>query len=483
VGELRLGLTLVASLVLALVAAAPAMAGTASVNGGTLTYDAIAGEANTVTVTQNGSSFTVSDTSAPLTLGAGCSAGATAADAVCSGPIQTINVDLRDLNDFVDIDAQVRSFLDGQAGDDELYGGDGVDIVNGGPGTDLINVRDASRDTVQCDETDVVASFPEPTRDTVNGPCANDVAPTAALSGGPTGPTSDNTPSFTFGGAPGQDDVTGFECMIDGFDDGPFPCNPGAPQPELPDGPYFFRVRALDAQPGPGPWTGQAFSVDTQAPQVTITGPPSGNSSQLTFQISSPDPSAPVTFECAIDQDELAPCGSSYTTPPLANGTYVLFVKGTDAAGNSSTTELPFGVQVTAASGGGGGGAAPVAPVKPSKIIIESLVLISGKPVKMSRKGHVSIRLQCAGTSMCKGRMSITTAEPVKRKSRKLVKLGTVRFRIAANKSKNVKVRFSKAKRKLAKRLKRFKAKVVINEIDKRGNKRISSRVFVLRAR
>ena len=101
----------------------------------------------------------------------------------------------------------------------------------------------------------------------------------------------------------------------------------------------------------------------------------------------------------------------------------------------------------------------------------------------MSRKGEVSISLQCAGTNTCKGRMTITTAEPVKRKSRKLERLGSAKFSIAANKKKNVKVRFSKSKRKLAKRLKRFKAKVVITEVDQRGNARISSRVFILRAR
>ena len=36
---------------------------------------------------------------------------------------------------------------------------------------------------------------------------------------------------------------------------------------------------------------------------------------------------------------------------------------------------------------------------------------------------------------------------------------------------------------RLAKRLKRFKAKAVIREIDSRGNPRISSRIFILRAR
>jgi hypothetical protein len=101
----------------------------------------------------------------------------------------------------------------------------------------------------------------------------------------------------------------------------------------------------------------------------------------------------------------------------------------------------------------------------------------------MTRKRTVSIRLQCAGTNTCKGRMSISTAEPVKRRSRKLERLGSARFSIAANKAKNVKVRFSKKKARLAKKLKRFKAKVVITEIDKRGNPRVSSRVFILRAR
>ena len=110
-------------------------------------------------------------------------------------------------------------------------------------------------------------------------------------------------------------------------------------------------------------------------------------------------------------------------------------------------------------------------------------MLISGKSVKMSKRGTVTISLQCAGKRRCKGRMSITTAEPVSRKRRKLVTLGSKKFTIAPGKKRNVKVRLSKSKRKLARKLKRFKAKVVIREVDQRGNPRISSRVFILRAR
>ena len=110
-------------------------------------------------------------------------------------------------------------------------------------------------------------------------------------------------------------------------------------------------------------------------------------------------------------------------------------------------------------------------------------MLISGNAVKMSRKGRVSISLTCAGATKCSGRLSITTAEPVSKRDRKLVTLGAKKFTIAANKKRSINVRFSKSKMRLAKRLKRFKAKAVIREIDSRGNPRISTRIFVLRAR
>ena len=101
----------------------------------------------------------------------------------------------------------------------------------------------------------------------------------------------------------------------------------------------------------------------------------------------------------------------------------------------------------------------------------------------MSRKGRVSISLTCAGAAKCNGRLSITTAEPVSKRDRRLVTLGAKKFTIAANKKRRINVRFSKSKMRLAKRLKRFKAKAVIREIDSKGNPRISTRVFVIRAR
>ena len=139
-----------------------------------------------------------------------------------------------------------------------------------------------------------------------------------------------------------------------------------------------------------------------------------------------------MTFECWVGTADPQPCADIFTTSVLPDGDYVLSVEGTDAAGNSTTTEAPF--KINAVPNGGGIGPPTPASVKPQRIIIESLVLISGRAVKMSRRGVVSIGLQCAGTKRCTGRMAITTAEPVKRRSRKLARLGSARFTIAANK-------------------------------------------------
>ena len=311
--------------------------------------------------------------------------------------------------------------------------------------------------------------------DVVTGPCTLNEAPITTIGSGPDGPTNETLPTFSFaavGGAEG-----GFECIINPLDDGPFPCDsPFTEASELEEGPYTFFVRAID-DIGPGPWTTQAFSVDSTAPQVNVVGPLLSTTATPSYEISSNEELA--SLECTMGQDEFSACGTVYTTSALSNGAYVLFVRGTDRAGNQSTAEVPFNVQIPVP----GGGTPPATPLQPRRIIIESLVLISGRAVKMSRNGEVSIGLQCAGSLTCKGRMTITTAAPLKRRSRKLERLGAARFSIAANKRKNVKVRFSKSKRSLVKKLKRFKAKVVITEVDQRGNQRISSRVFTLRAR
>ena len=104
-------------------------------------------------------------------------------------------------------------------------------------------------------------------------------------------------------------------------------------------------------------------------------------------------------------------------------------------------------------------------------------------PVKMSRKGRVPVSLTCAGATKCSGRLSITTAEPVSKQEPQAGHARREEVHDRRQQEAPINVRFSKSKMRLVKRLKRFKAKAVIREIDSRGNPRISTRVFILRAR
>jgi hypothetical protein len=112
--------------------------------------------------------------------------------------------------------------------------------------------------------------------------------------------------------------------------------------------------------------------------------------------------------------------------------------------------------------------------------------------VKLVNGKFVPVNLTCAGPRKCEGAITITTARRVKstkqgKKGRKqklrIAHLGSKAFSIEGNHQQRVLVPLTKSKIKLLKRLKKVKAKVAIREIDLKGNPRISTRTFTLRAR
>ena len=396
------------------------------------------------------------------------------------------NIDGTSDRDVLTGDAAPNRFI-GSGGNDSFdLSGEGSDSVNCGGGFDqvLLNRSDAIRGLTS----------------RVN-PCEyvddNEVPGTAITAGIPDGPTNQAQPlSWEF---ESDEPWADFQCTLVDTPEEVFspvtawdPCRSGHSIPvQAEDASKVFAVRAVDDQTNEDPTPeSRAFTIDTISPDTSIdAGPPAGgvtNTATPQFSFSSPDPSA--TYLCRFDFGNFFACPNPFTADPLSDGEHTLQVAASDAAGNFDQTpaSLTFRV-VTGGTGAGGGSgsnppAAPAAPVQQAKIIIGSLVLISGNAVKMSRKGRVSISLTCAGAQTCSGRLSITTAEPVRKRGRKLVTLGAKRFTIAANKKRKVNVRFSKRNIRLAQRLKRFKAKAVIREVDSRGNPRISSRIFTLRA-
>jgi hypothetical protein len=168
--------------------------------------------------------------------------------------------------------------------------------------------------------------------------------PFTRLTGGPSGPTNDSTPTFEFssdtGGATLQcrrwrtDTLT----ILPAFST----CSSPHTTPALADGAWAFEVRAAaGGRTDPSP-VRRDFVVDTVAPTPAITGPDGPtNDATPSFGITA-NGAASVT--CWVDSGDPDPCGPSFTSSQLADGPHTLHVHAVDAAGNAGTASRDFAV-------------------------------------------------------------------------------------------------------------------------------------------
>ena len=138
-------------------------------------------------------------------------------------------------------------------------------------------------------------------------------APDTTITSGPTGPTNSTNASFAFTSTKAG---STFECRIDG---GTFAaCTSPQAYTGLAQGEHTFAVRAIDAAGNvdPSPAT-RTFTVDTAAPDTTITSGPTGptSSTSASFAFTSTEPGA--TFECRLDTAAFTACTSpqAYSSP------------------------------------------------------------------------------------------------------------------------------------------------------------------------
>jgi hypothetical protein len=154
--------------------------------------------------------------------------------------------------------------------------------------------------------------------------------PDTAIADGPSGPTSAKSPSFTFTSTePGAT----FECRLD---DGAFAACGSPFQPAaLADGAHTFEVKAKDqaANTDQTP-AARSFSVDTTAPQTTVTAGPTGKTTSRTarFAFRSNEPGA--SFRCRLDGKSWVGCRSPKQYGRLPAGRHAFDVQASDALGN-----------------------------------------------------------------------------------------------------------------------------------------------------
>ena len=193
------------------------------------------------------------------------------------------------------------------------------------PGAHTFEVRatDAAGNT---DATPASRSFTIASDDTT--------PPDTSITAGPSGLTSDSTPTFSF---TSTEAGSTFECRVDS---GSFAsCTTPFTTTALSDGSHTFEVRATDgagntdASPA-----SRTFTVDTTPPDTSITAGPSGttNDSTPTFSFTSPDSGA--TFQCRVDSGAFTACSSPFTTVALTDGSHTFEVRALDAAGNVDLT-------------------------------------------------------------------------------------------------------------------------------------------------
>jgi hypothetical protein len=163
--------------------------------------------------------------------------------------------------------------------------------------------------------------------------------PQASITAGPAqgGFTKDPTPSFSF---TSNKAGSTFLCRVDA---GPFqPCNSPRTLPPLSNNAHTFYVRATDAAGNVGPIVYRYFTVDTVAPQTTITGGPSGSTTDPTPTFSFTSSESGSTFRCRFDSQPFAVCsgpGANHTpSTSLAVGTHSFEVRATDKASNVDAT-------------------------------------------------------------------------------------------------------------------------------------------------
>ena len=175
---------------------------------------------------------------------------------------------------------------------------------------------------------------------------------TIATAAPPT-PTFDSTPedpsnstSATFSFSDTQPGVS-FECSLDGASfDG---CTSPASLSGLAEGSHTFQVRARDPDGNLSAAQSYTWTVDTTAPNETITAKPPNpsNSTSPSFSFSA---SESVTFECSLDGAAFAACTSPQSYTGLADGSHTFQLRATDEAGNVSTTSYTWIIDTTAPS-------------------------------------------------------------------------------------------------------------------------------------
>jgi hypothetical protein len=177
--------------------------------------------------------------------------------------------------------------------------------------------------------------------------------PNTVITSGPSGTTSDNTPTFAF---VSTESLSTFRCAIDAASF--TSCTSLFTTPPLSNGPHLFRVKAVDSSlnedltPATRSFTVDTTApppppLDTSAPDTSVSGKKKimtrKKKARITFTFGASE--AGSTFVCSLDGRPFSPCSSPFSAK-VRRGAHTLSVVATDAAGNVDPTPASFTTRV-----------------------------------------------------------------------------------------------------------------------------------------
>ena len=144
-------------------------------------------------------------------------------------------------------------------------------------------------------------------------------APSASITGGPSDPSNDAAPTFTF---TADEAGSSFECRLDG---GAFAtCASPHGLAALTEGSHTFTVRAIDGAGNTGPGDSRTWTVDLTAPETTISSGPSDPTADTFADFAFDSSEAGSTFRCELDGGGFSACSSLQSYGGLTTSSHLL---------------------------------------------------------------------------------------------------------------------------------------------------------------
>ncbi|MGH2727174.1 MAG: hypothetical protein ACRDKS_09380, partial [Actinomycetota bacterium] len=155
--------------------------------------------------------------------------------------------------------------------------------------------------------------------------------PSTDITAAPASPTSATSASFSFASEAGAT----FTCSLDG---GAFAaCTSPKVYSGLTEATHTFQVRSRDAAGNLGPVSAHSWTVDTIAPNATISSGPASPTNQTSAAIYfQTEPGA--TLECSLDGAGFTGCTSPASLTGVSDGSHTFRVRARDGAGNIDPT-------------------------------------------------------------------------------------------------------------------------------------------------